>query len=114
MWQSRAYYSELKHQLISNVDRLIEQLRSTISRSRDELDLSCKSLDIVSKFVADIGVERAQKELYDPLWLMSAKCSGCASTDVGKSTEDMIRLIRTLRDRAQSYHADQRSLGRAD
>lgn len=62
-----AYYSELKQQLISNADRLIEQLRSTMSRSRDELDLSYKSLDIVSKFVEDIGVERAQKELYDHL-----------------------------------------------
>ena len=62
-----AYYSELKHELISNIDRLVDQLRSTMSRSRDELDLSYKSLDIVSKFVEDIGVERAQKELYDHL-----------------------------------------------
>jgi hypothetical protein len=62
-----AYYSRLKHQLISNVDLLIEQLRSTMSRSRDELDVSYKSLDIVSTFVEGMGVERAQKELYDHL-----------------------------------------------
>lgn len=62
-----AYYSRLKHQLISNVDLLIEQLRSTMSRSPDDLDLSYKSLAIVSQFVEGIGVERAQKELYDHL-----------------------------------------------
>jgi hypothetical protein len=62
-----AHYKRLKHELISNVDLLIDQLRSTMSRSRAELDLSYESLDIVSKFVEDIGVERAQKELYDHL-----------------------------------------------
>jgi hypothetical protein len=60
-----AHYSPLKHRLISNIDTLIEQLRSTMSR--DDLDLSYKSLDIVSEFVEGIGVERAQKELYDHL-----------------------------------------------
>lgn len=62
-----AYYSRLKQELISNVDLLIEQLRSLMSRSRDELDLSYKSLDVVSQFVEGIGMERAQKELYDHL-----------------------------------------------
>jgi hypothetical protein len=62
-----AYYSRLKDQLVSNIDLLLQQLRWTMSRSRDELDVSYKSLDIISKFVEDIGVERAQKELYDQL-----------------------------------------------
>jgi hypothetical protein len=61
------YYSTLKHRLISNIDVLIEQLRSTMSRSQDHLDLSYESLDIISEFVEGIGVERAQKELYDHL-----------------------------------------------
>jgi hypothetical protein len=62
-----AYYSRLKQELMSNVDLLIEQLRFRMSRSRDDLDLSYKSLDIVSQFVEGIGVERAQKDLYDHL-----------------------------------------------
>lgn len=62
-----AYYSQFKADLLSNLDILIEQLRSTMARSRDELDLSYKSLDIVSRFVEDVGIERAQKELYDHL-----------------------------------------------
>jgi hypothetical protein len=62
-----AYYSQFKHELLSHLDMLVEQLRSTMARSRNELDLSYKSLDIVSKFVEGIGVERAQKELYDHL-----------------------------------------------
>ena len=61
------YYSQFKTDLLSNLEMLIEQLRSTMARSRDELDLSYKSLDIVSKFVEDVGMERAQKELYDHL-----------------------------------------------
>ena len=62
-----AYYSQFKADLLSNLDMLIGQLRSTMGRSRDELDLSYKSLDIVSRFVEDLGIERAQKELYDHL-----------------------------------------------
>jgi hypothetical protein len=62
-----AYYSQFKHELSLHLDMLVEQLRSTMARSSDDLDLSYKSLDIVSKFVEGIGIERAQKELYDPL-----------------------------------------------
>src|SRR6185437_12250376 len=62
-----AYHSQFKHELLSHLDMLVEQLRSTMARSRNELDLSYKSLDIVSKFVEGIGIERAQKELYDHL-----------------------------------------------
>jgi hypothetical protein len=62
-----AYCSVLKDRLKSNVYALIEQLRSTMSRSQDDLDLSYQSLDIVSEFVEGIGIERVQKELYDHL-----------------------------------------------
>jgi hypothetical protein len=62
-----AYHSQFKHELLSHLDMLVEQLWSTMARSRNELDFSYKSLDIVSKFVEGIGIERAQKELYDPL-----------------------------------------------
>jgi hypothetical protein len=62
-----AYYSQLKDRLISNIDTLIAQLRSVMSRTRDELDFSCRSLDLVSEYVEGIGIERAQRELYDHL-----------------------------------------------
>ena len=62
-----AYYSPLKDRLLSNIDTLIAQLRSTMSRTPDELDFSYKSLDLVSEYVEGIGVERAQHELYDHL-----------------------------------------------
>jgi hypothetical protein len=62
-----AYYSALKHQLIANIDTLIDQLRSTMVRTPNDLDLSYRSLDVVSEYVEGIGVERAQQELYDQL-----------------------------------------------
>jgi hypothetical protein len=62
-----AYYWPLKDRLISNIDMLIAQLRSTMSRTPDELDVSYESLDLVSDYVERIGVERAQHELYDHL-----------------------------------------------
>jgi hypothetical protein len=62
-----AYYSQLKDRLISNIDTLIAQLRSAMSRTPDELDFSYKSLDLVSEYVEGIGIERAQHELYDHL-----------------------------------------------
>jgi hypothetical protein len=62
-----AYYSVFKDRLTAKVDMLIDQLRSMMSRSPDDLDLSYQSLDIISEFVEGIGVERAQKELYDQL-----------------------------------------------
>jgi hypothetical protein len=62
-----AYYSAFKDRLIANIDTLVEQLRSTMSRTADELDFSYESLDIVSECVERIGVERAQRELYDHL-----------------------------------------------
>ena len=64
---SWAYYSALKHRLIANIDSLIDQLRSTMARAPDDLDLSYASLDAVSEHVERIGVERAQQELYDEL-----------------------------------------------
>lgn len=63
--QHWAYYSAYKHDLIANVDTLIEQLRSAMART--DLDLSYQSLDVVSEHVEGIGVERAQQELYDQL-----------------------------------------------
>jgi hypothetical protein len=62
-----ACYSTLKHLLPSKIDALIGQLRSTMSRTPDDLDLSYESLDAVSEYVEGIGVERAQQELYDHL-----------------------------------------------
>jgi hypothetical protein len=62
-----AYYSSHKHRLISNIDTLVAQLRSAMSRTADDLDFSYRSLDIVSAYVEDIGAERAQQELYDHL-----------------------------------------------
>lgn len=62
-----ASYSQLKDRLISNVDALVAQLRSAMSRTPDELDFSYKSLDLVSEYIEGIGIERAQQELYDHL-----------------------------------------------
>jgi hypothetical protein len=62
-----AYYSVLQHQLTSNIEPVVAQLRSAMSRTADDLDLSYESLDIVSEYVERIGVERAQQELYDHL-----------------------------------------------
>jgi hypothetical protein len=62
-----AYYSALKDRLAANIDTLVAQLRSTMSRTADELDFSYQSLDIVSAYVAGIGVERSQQEIYDHL-----------------------------------------------
>ena len=62
-----AHYSALKHRLITNIDTLVARLRSTMSRTADELDFSYQSLDVVSAYVEGIGVERARQEIYDHL-----------------------------------------------
>jgi hypothetical protein len=62
-----AYYSPLKNRLIDNVDRLVDELRAKMSQTADELDLSYRSLDLVSDYVESFGVERALVELYDHL-----------------------------------------------
>lgn len=62
-----AYYSTFKHHLIAHIDTLIDQLRSRMARTTDDLDLSYRSLDVVSEYVEGIGIERAQQELYDQL-----------------------------------------------
>jgi hypothetical protein len=62
-----AYYSALKDRLVANIDTLVAQLRSTLSRTADELDFSYQSLDIVSADLERIGVERSQQEIYDHL-----------------------------------------------
>jgi hypothetical protein len=62
-----AYYSALKHRLTANIDALVAQLRSAMSRTADDLDFSYQSLDVVSAYVEGIGVERAQQEIYDHL-----------------------------------------------
>jgi len=54
-----AHYSVVKDRLIANIDLLVAQLRSTMSRTKDDLDFSYQSLDVVSAYVDDIGVERA-------------------------------------------------------
>jgi hypothetical protein len=62
-----AHYSLFKDRLISNIDALVAQLRSAMSRTADDLDFSYESLDVVSEYVEGTGVERAQQELYDHL-----------------------------------------------
>ncbi len=62
-----AYYSAHKHRLTENIDALVAQLRSTMSKTKDELDFSYQSLDAVSAYVEGIGIERAQREIYDHL-----------------------------------------------
>ena len=62
-----AYYSQLNDRLISSIDVLLAQLRAAMARTPDDLDLSYKSLDLVSEYVEGLGVERAQQELYDHL-----------------------------------------------
>ena len=62
-----AYYSEHRDRLISNIEALVTQLRLTMSRTPDDLDLSYRSLDLVSEYIEGIGIERAQQELYDQL-----------------------------------------------
>jgi hypothetical protein len=62
-----AYYSVLRERLIANIDTLVAQLRSTMSRTADDLDFSYQSLDVVSAYVEGIGVERAQQDIYDHL-----------------------------------------------
>jgi hypothetical protein len=62
-----AYYSAHKHRLIENIDALVGQLRSTMSKTKDDLDFSYQSLDAVSAYVEGIGIERADREIYDHL-----------------------------------------------
>jgi hypothetical protein len=62
-----AYYSALKDRLVANIDTLVAQLRTTLSRTADELDFSYQSLDIVSAYVEGIGAERSQQDIYDHL-----------------------------------------------
>jgi hypothetical protein len=62
-----AYYSAHKHRLTENIDALVAQLRSTVSKTKDELDFSYQSLDAVSAYIEGIGIERAQREIYDHL-----------------------------------------------
>jgi hypothetical protein len=62
-----AFYSPLKDRLIASIDALITELRATMSRTADDLDLSYQSLDLLSDYVEAIGIERAQHELYDHL-----------------------------------------------
>src|SRR5262245_5568675 len=78
------YYSVLKERLIINIDALVTELRSAKARTKDDLDFSYRSLDLVSAYVEGIGVERAQQEIYDHLVAMSVKCSDCAFTAIGK------------------------------
>lgn len=62
-----AYYSVFKTGLVENIEALVAQLRSMMSRTADELDFSYPSLDVVSAYVERIGVERAQEGIYDHL-----------------------------------------------
>ena len=61
------YYSAHKHRVTENIDALVGQLRSTMSRPTEELDFSYQSLDAVSAYVEEIGIEQAEREIYDHL-----------------------------------------------
>jgi hypothetical protein len=62
-----ACYSAHKHRLMENIDALIGQLRSTMSKTKDDLDFSYQSLDAVSAYVEGIGIEPAEREIDDHL-----------------------------------------------
>jgi hypothetical protein len=61
------YYSKYKEHLISKIDELVDELGKCLDISRDLLDFSYKSLDILSSKSEDYGLEKIQAELYDNL-----------------------------------------------
>ena len=62
-----AYYSAFKDRLISHIESLVDELHVKMSRPAGDLDFSYQSLDLVSAYAEGVGVERAQRELYDHL-----------------------------------------------
>jgi hypothetical protein len=61
------FYSKHKARLIDQIDELTDQLVGCLGISRDRLDFSYKSLDILSSKAEDYGLEKVQIELYDNL-----------------------------------------------
>lgn len=61
------YYSQHKGQIIDITGELIDRLATSLDISRDLLNLSSKSLDILSIKAEDYGLEKVQSELYDNL-----------------------------------------------
>ncbi len=61
------YYSKYKEQLVNKIDELVDELGNCLDVSRELLDFSYKSLDILSIKSEDYGLEKVQAELYDNL-----------------------------------------------
>jgi hypothetical protein len=61
------YYSQHKTLLINKISELIDELAHSLKISRNELDFSYKSLDIVSIKAEEYGLEKVQAQLYDNL-----------------------------------------------
>ncbi len=61
------YYSKYKEQLVNKIDELIDELGNCLDVSRDLLNFSYRSLDILSSKSEDYGLEKVQAELYDNL-----------------------------------------------
>ncbi len=61
------YYSKHKAQLVNKIPELIDELVGCLNISLDQLDFSCKSLDILSRKAEDYELEKVQVELYDNL-----------------------------------------------
>jgi hypothetical protein len=61
------FYSKNDCRLIDRIDDLIGELASGLDLRPDDLDKSYPSLDVVSQRVEELGVERVQETLYDPL-----------------------------------------------
>jgi hypothetical protein len=61
------YYSKYKEQLVNKIDELVDELGKCLDISRNILDFSYKSLDILSSKCEDYGIEKIQVELYDCL-----------------------------------------------
>ena len=80
-----AYYSALKHQLVANIDTLIDQLRSTMARTQHDLDLSYQKLRYPFRVRGrDRRRAGAARTLRSARNRCSVKCSGYVFKDVGR------------------------------
>lgn len=61
------YYSKHKAQIVNNIGNLIDELATYFDISRQQLDFSYKSLDILSSKAENYGLEKVQAEFYDNL-----------------------------------------------
>lgn len=61
------YYSKHKIELVKKIDELINELAEQLHITRQQLDLSYISLDVVSKKAEAYGIDHIQTALYDHL-----------------------------------------------